>query len=352
MDGLRAFAAIGVVWVHCWSYSGNMSFTVYSVDINRLISFVGSGVDFFFVISGFCMYLIWHEKEISTKQYFNFIIKRFRRIAPAFYVSALVYLLIKSKFYSFTLLFFKFFINALFLNNIFPDSEIIGPFWSLGTEWHFYIVLPFLFLTISSVVKRVYLLMALSILFACLVYKGYFDLSFWHPQIMIRFVEFGWGIIAARYYKSNIKMPLLKGYAGLFLGFSLLYLGRLLKVTEVLKMAGHYQWILNAFAEPLMTFGFAWILYLVITEKTLVSQLLDSFLFRYLGKISYSIYLWHSLVIMLLIYLPFIKAFHNSVSLIFIVVLPITILLSAISYKFLELHYFKARKLDSNSFEK
>lgn len=105
---------------------------------------VGTGVDLFFVISGFCMYMMYVRKEtqFSWSNYTTFLRKPWLRIAPAFYVSALVCA-----------------IGNIFLGNPFPWRDLLShftfthilfpntgglaaPFWSLATEWHFYIFMP------------------------------------------------------------------------------------------------------------------------------------------------------------------------------------------------------------------
>lgn len=98
IDGLRAFAAFGVIWIHSWIFCSNPSLNIFSIDFYKLIAIVGNGVDFFFVISGFCMYLMIDKNTFTLHTYFRFLYKRFLRIAPAFFASVIVYaVLIKIK---------------------------------------------------------------------------------------------------------------------------------------------------------------------------------------------------------------------------------------------------------------
>ena len=55
LDVLRTFCVLGVLWIHTWSKYGNPAVMVGGVDINRPLAILGNGVDFFFVLSGFCM---------------------------------------------------------------------------------------------------------------------------------------------------------------------------------------------------------------------------------------------------------------------------------------------------------
>jgi peptidoglycan/LPS O-acetylase OafA/YrhL len=56
------------------------------IDINRVLSLLGTGVDFFFVISGFCMYMMYNSRIVgfSWASYRALIASRARRILPAF----------------------------------------------------------------------------------------------------------------------------------------------------------------------------------------------------------------------------------------------------------------------------
>lgn len=139
VDGLRAVAVLGVIWVH-WAFGcgtpvwslGKISSV--NLDVNRAISAIGTGVDLFFVISG-CMYLMYAQKQ--TKFAWNtsatFLKKRWLRIAPNFYLAALVcavgFLLVGKPFPWFDLL-----AHASFTQTLLPHTgTLAAPFWSLAT---------------------------------------------------------------------------------------------------------------------------------------------------------------------------------------------------------------------------
>ena len=55
VDGLRAIAALGVLWAHVWAFTGNPQLPLARIgpvvlDANRAFAIVGTGVDLFFVI--------------------------------------------------------------------------------------------------------------------------------------------------------------------------------------------------------------------------------------------------------------------------------------------------------------
>ena len=98
-----------------------------------------------------------------------------------------------------------------------------------------------------------------------------------------------------------------------------------------------------------MTFGFAWLCYLLITTNSWLSKFLSLRFMQYLGKISYSIYLWHSLLFVLLD--NWLRSFTEiswGTALIFLIVSTGTIIISHFSYRFLEAPYFKHAALLKN----
>jgi peptidoglycan/LPS O-acetylase OafA/YrhL len=46
LDGLRALAAFGVVWIHCWSFYKNPALPFAGIDLYKAAAILGNGVDF------------------------------------------------------------------------------------------------------------------------------------------------------------------------------------------------------------------------------------------------------------------------------------------------------------------
>lgn len=359
LDGLRTVAVLGVLWTHLWGFYGNMPWRLTGIDVNRVLSFGRNGVDLFFVISGFCMYLMYHKKVgvFNADSYSNFIIQRWKRIAPAFYVLIAVeaiVILIRDNFFPIK----EIFANVFFVN-IFLDNKLFSPhYWSLSTEWHFYLALPFIFLqgiNKKSVVRNVWILIFLS-----MICRG--GLFYLHNQdlvsgitinsdpIWFRFPEFAFGILAAVYFLQGYRLPgFLSGLKGFFIAFGISYIGRILMLTEIAAHLDKYAFWARTIGEPTMCVGFALILYNVITTESLASKVLSSGPFQFLGKISYSFYLWHWLVSFLIAF--FVKkslgntllSFNVSFVCSVIVMIPV----SWISYELFESLYFKKRSVSA-----
>jgi len=350
LDALRTFAAFGVVWIHSWTFTGNPSLKILHIDIYRLIAIVGNGVNFFFVISGFFMFIVISRKAFSFGTYAQFIFNRWKRIAPAYYVSAIVYavyfLLHDHQYQFFKLLL----IDFSFLNNLFKEGNIISPYWSLGTEWHFYLLLPFLFISRNknNFLKSLSFFALLSLLFLVIINLGLLDKDFWKPQIIARFIEFAWGCLAGYLYKNKLMLPKwMRSLQGVILAIVVMYTGRILMVTEIIERFGSFGWLARSFAEPVMTLGFGWFMYLMVVEKNRLSDFLSKPFFTYFGKLSYSVYLWHSFILLLLGNYQFTGAsipYLNSL-LVFFIVSVCSVFIAHFSFLFFEAPYFKSKKL-------
>jgi peptidoglycan/LPS O-acetylase OafA/YrhL len=331
-----------VVWIHIWTFFGNPSLNFNQIDLFKVISFVGNGVDFFFVISGFLMFMALHSKSFSMATYWAFIKKRFLRIAPLYYVSILVYFLVFNFVLKHHVGMKSVFIDALFLNNYFKDN-IAYTFWSLATEWGFYVIVPFLFF-FKDLNRRVItfsLLLLLSLI-------RLFQLE-WQTELFLTpdmplplFFEFGWGILIGFILtneKWKAKIQIKQTWFHLIFGFSILYLGRIMRLTEVVKSTGEFSILFKVFSGPVMTFGFAYIMYMLISNHGKFSGFVEHRVFQFLGKLSYGVYLWHVLFIS---FLPCVfKPTHGPyVMLAFLIVVICSIALSYVSYQLIEKRYF------------
>jgi len=292
------------LWAHGWAFSGNPVLSLgrisgIELDLNRAVSAFGTGVDLFFVISGFCMHLMYgrSQSRFEWPQYRNFIVTRWRRIAPAFYVSiaacAFGFTIVKGVFPFKDVL-----AHLAFLHIVIPETGLLAaPFWSLATEWHFYLLLPLLIALGSriGVVPMLVAAIAASIAFRLVLYAGPADtVAVWNTQLPTRLVEFLWGILVSVLHQKNRLPPkVLRGNGGFILAIGVAYLGRLLMVSEVVRAAGEWGWVLKALAEPVLTLGFGFILWNVVMTESLGRTILEHAVARALGRWSYSLYLWH-----------------------------------------------------------
>lgn len=301
LDGLRAIAVLGVIWCHIVFFIPSRPvFHIWRIDFFSITGYLGTGVDLFFVISGFCMYLIYRKlmESFSFKGYFHFIKKRWLRIAPAFYItviaSAIFYYSVNDVFLTSSVLKHFLFLNTTPLQ----ANNLSSPFWSLATEWQFYLVLPLLFL--FSTKSKAYpfwlaFIYILTLIFRYFIYQYYPDSEdIWKSSIFFRLPEFIAGIYVAHFFLKGITLPaLLSGPIGFGVGLIIAFLGRTLMGNITYVHLPQYSGIGKAFGEPILTMGYAILVWNVISSSSIFQKILESKPMAFLGKISYSMYLWH-----------------------------------------------------------
>jgi peptidoglycan/LPS O-acetylase OafA/YrhL len=299
LDGLRAVAVVGVLYAHIWSFSLDCPpLRLGAFDINRALSVFGTGVDLFFVISGFCMYLMYGSTQsgFDAQAFRKFVLKRFKRIAPAFYVAAIVsafFVTEQGKPFPIGDLL----AHATFVFQLIPGyGRLAASFWSLGTEWHFYIVLPFflVFANRAGFWRAAAISIGASIAFRFATNIGRVQLDGIEVDHLIpaRFVEFGWGMIAAELYLKNRVPPrALQGSFGFVLSWGVSLFGRLLMTAHASSM--RYGSTLQAISVVVLSFGFMLVVWNIVSSDSHVARGLSSRPMQWVGKISYSLYLWH-----------------------------------------------------------
>jgi peptidoglycan/LPS O-acetylase OafA/YrhL len=320
IQGLRAVAVLVVVLFHLnpkWLPGG----------------FVG--VDVFLVISGYLITCILLEKKaqpnyrlVGTLSYFYF--GRLKRIAPAYFAMLVIVSLTASVlFLPQDLAIYKQGLNqaAWFNSNnyfagfgdYFAPNSYEQPLlhtWSLAIEIQFYLLAPFLILLLPVKVLQ-WLLAALLI--------GLTALAEYRLRIL--------GIQQETYYSLYSRLPafftgalvalLLRTAKGGKSWFSGLGLALVLASAAAQPLLGPFPGILGL----LPVAGAA--LFLVQPANGLLGQLMASNPIVGLGKLSYSLYLWHWPVLALLRYYTGSQELDLFYALLFI---GITLLLTTLSY--------------------
>ncbi len=353
IDGFRAIAVLGVLWIHIWTFYGNPYYTIAGINLAKLLSFFGSGVDLFFVISGFCMYLMYANKrsEITFTYYWQYLKKRWLRIAPAFYAAIIMYSLLKTSFNLYLVDGMYALKNAFFIRTLFTEPTQYAPhFWSLCTEWHFYLVLPFILLGIkkNSFFK--------AIIFSTIICLS-FRVIFWRENndpyniinylILNRLIEFLVGITIACLYLNEKKAWINRSAVGFFIGILIAFAGRIFMSAEFANRADMVGIAARVFNLPLLTLGFGIVILNALQNVSLFSRFLESNLMTSIGKYSYSMYLWHWLIAEKIAFsFRGIGGFDlfAEVNIAFILSLLILFPISKLSYILFESIYFNKKK--------
>lgn len=148
MEGIRGFAVFLVFIVHYATLVEPWIAThVHAMNIKQTLHAVGnSGVDLFFVLSG---YLIYGSLITRKQAFLPFMWRRIKRIYPAFIVVFAIYLALSILFpaeskipndnpLSYLLL------NFLLLPGLLDITPMITVAWSLSYEMFFYLIMPML----------------------------------------------------------------------------------------------------------------------------------------------------------------------------------------------------------------
>jgi peptidoglycan/LPS O-acetylase OafA/YrhL len=138
LDHLRFFAAALVVLYHYYS----VSVPVGARGRNFLLNIVdegSSGVDIFFVLSGFIFGAISCEKRV---RYFDFVWSRVVRIYPLYLFAIVLVLAVHpEKFIPIDSLLM---LLPFFIVSYLPALPGFGQLWTIGLEFQFYLLFPFL----------------------------------------------------------------------------------------------------------------------------------------------------------------------------------------------------------------
>ncbi len=155
IDGLRGIASLMVLAHHCWWFGGQYEWPRFGLGgttfaPTHLLFYGYSGVELFFVLSGFCLAYPVLRKPDQPFQFWRYAAKRAYRILPPYYGSLLLflglfYVLSAHEFRLFgattarlTMPTAKQFISAVFLISVYFNTS----FWTLVLEWKWYLVLP------------------------------------------------------------------------------------------------------------------------------------------------------------------------------------------------------------------
>jgi peptidoglycan/LPS O-acetylase OafA/YrhL len=300
IDSWRAICCLGVLWIHCWGLFGNPVLPVAGFNAARLLAILGNGVDFFFVISGFCMYYFYYAKllRFNLKEYTYFLFrKRWVRIAPAFYLTVLVYAFLLHPEFDLKEKLMSILVNFSFIHTIFNRYELAGHFWSIAVEWQFYILFPLLVYLGGMLKNFNYALLGISLLITLagvrmLMIDPRFDLL-----LPVRFLQFAAGLYMAKWFIGHSLKNNCIGWKPFVCGIFLMGIRRILNSAELLYLSSYawYYAVVKVTGYGLLAFGFSIVMTVSLKDRSWWYSFLDSRILARIGEISYSFYLWHGI---------------------------------------------------------
>lgn len=307
IDGLRAVAVLSVVLFHLRATLLPGGFT---------------GVDVFFVISGYVVSASLANRQNPTfgAYLLGFYARRIVRIFPALLVCVLVTglltsLLVPASWLSQTtsktgmasIFGLSNFALVVFSDGYFSPRAEFNPFthtWSLAVEEQFYVVFPLLFFLWSRASSRTArgTMLAQAALPAALIASFAYcafqtstrpDLAYY--MLPSRFWELACGAMLFRMHHSRRWLPVNERQAGIWTGAGAALIG----LTFAFADAGAFPfpWAVPAVLGSMLVIAGS---VRNVGGTSLAATTMGSRPMTYIGKISYSLYLWHWPVIVLL----------------------------------------------------
>ena len=310
LDGWRAVACLLVLFHHTgfWLHWGPVAVWGFT------------GVHFFFVLSGYLLFRPFGKMMRADEPFGfkRFYLRRFLRIYPAYLLALLAYSAVRFASRLHPPSAHDFLTHLLLAFNSTDPREFFGinvAFWTLAIEAQFYVLLPLLVFVVYRVSGRrtVPAMFAAATLFLCLGLgaRAWELLHTTGPssggESAIRFHTvfsfldfFAAGMFVAAFEAASAPAKTLARWpAGTLLaGGTALFLS----ANRWCSLAGNGDWMLvndSVFLwafPPLLCAGLAMILYTVVRSEGFVTAALANPVLVYIGKISYSVYLFHILV--------------------------------------------------------
>jgi peptidoglycan/LPS O-acetylase OafA/YrhL len=219
LDGIRAFAVLMILLRHAWGLSGAqpLAFTLPVLGEVRLTPFLvmfSSGVDLFFVLSGFLLARSYLRADFLSRpapNLWRYYAQRIVRIGPPYWITLLLVLFLftpslipADRVYSQNGL-LMFLVHLVFGQTAFLPAfgwyHIETPFWTLTIEMMFYLALP---LMVRAFVRQRWMVsvpltlaLVLGWLYGCRY--GFNGLV----QLVMDYSIFGFGADSARFFLSH-----------------------------------------------------------------------------------------------------------------------------------------------------
>lgn len=336
IDGLRAIAVISVIIYHLnenWLSGGFL------------------GVDIFFVISGFLITGIIiteiQQNSFSLKQFYT---RRIKRIYPAFItVMALVSFIASAIFIynDFNKLRKTIELAIAFLSNFYlgltqgyfdlsANENPVLHIWSLAVEEQYYLIFPLILILAYKKFREIKVLFIITlILFFILLATSFVSANFYkevlhQPNIYylsnLRFPELLVGSLLAIYHNLSNKVQLSKQISNI-----LAILSTLLLFSCLFLMNNDIAYIPGI--TLILPCIFTALIIHTTSQNNIVKLCLSNKAIVFIGKISYSLYLYHWIFIAFAYYITGEKQINNqSIA----IVIVLTIIFSVLSYYLIE----------------
>lgn len=288
-DGLRALAAISVVITHLGLYRG-----LADNPIRTMIE-GGPAVQLFFALSGFLItaLLVREQQAFGRISIRYFFLRRAYRIFPLYLLFLAVVVVLEQSFGDVAgtegLIY-----AATYTYNFIPwrfGEAQLGHLWSLAVEEHFYLVWPFVFLLLYPRYKRA---LVTGSLLVCLL-SIYTRLRL-PPEFAREYTSHLWSCFAGTSILFGCIAAVLVCDEEFRPRFAPFFRSRTALVLGLMLWANEFYLPHTVLCYQLRGVGFALLLgWIYQNQESPATRLLDVRPMRYLGMVSYGIYMYQGL---------------------------------------------------------
>ncbi len=336
LDGLRGVSALMVVFYH---FGLDIFDTTGLFENNFFVHTSYAFVDFFFVLSGFVIGHTYLNKINNYSALKSYLIKRFARLYPLLLLTVICYAILKLYALYFTNFQFdsdNYGLKDLLIDTIEPltfmnsipvisKSAGLNPVsWSISAEMISYLIFGLIVLFGKS--KRSFLLGLWSIL--CLAFIIYHNRYLYTGEwgAIRAGLNFGVGVLV---YEISNKVAIKGSY------FEYVFISLLIVVFYSINNSQNE--LSNLLLTPLFSMG----VLIFSFERGVISKILKKSLLQFLGKISYSVYLVHFIILWGFYQLLTLTSYKVSdkliASLLLLFLITVVLFASSLTYKFVEL---------------
>lgn len=292
LDGLRGLFCLLVVLFH---YKELPDFLYNSFILRESWMFV----EFFFVLSGYVISSNYFTLN-NKKEFRIYLIKRFTRLYPLLFYSTVILLFLDIIMNTFFVRFLNttesinsFLYKTLDTLTFMNSTPIFGsgfgmnfPSWSISSEMISYIVFGLITILTKKEKSNHYYLTLILLSTLILINKELFlglDIKF-----VRGILSFSLGVLVHRFPFKSLMIP---NYLDLLVPFLIIGTMFLINITSSFYKEIHSVITLNIV--------FYLCIHILLKTTGIITRILDSSSFQFLGKISYSIYLNHVLLILI-----------------------------------------------------
>ncbi len=338
LTGLRAYAALSVFFIHSQGFGlrdVNFGFKFISKFFNSIVDFGKYGVIVFFVLSAYTIAMSFEREEQIN--YMQYLLRRLFRVVPMYYLVVIIAFFfggIQEYFglFNVTNSWFNLFSHLTFFNlfQVEYRNNLLGVEWSVPIELFYYLVLPLLYgflrKNLMSGVHLFIFSLALSLMgtkfLSAHLYSQFNDISYhWSPVKYL--FSFSFGLILHGFYKRfKNQIPLLSGIVLLELF--------LLLLCFIYSDLEHHEEFITLWTGAII---------IIAQSRSNISKLLfENKVVIFFGTISYSFYLIHFPVLVIM------RTLVSNSILVSVCSLLITIFVSYLTYRFIEKPFIRIGK--------